>query len=627
MQIIDMKSDPFNRIVFEQYRKLPFPIATLDIETTISKNPWADPPQLVSVAVSFDGVRAFVFDADEFAKYKRAMESIEWTMHNGLFDRLMMLEFFGYDLPLQHDTMALQYLLDPDEPKGLDDLVVTVLGLEKYKDVDYKNILDEPWEKIVQMNGADAIHTWNLYRPLADKMNDSPALSKVYQWIIMPAIEELIQATINGIPVDAERLKLLTIVKDAEAKVLQHDLIAGVPDPDPEVMPKGWNKPSWWRVNTDGKYEYPGLFNPASPHQVRYLLFDHWGMTPLEYTKDKDTGEDTATPSTNKDVLLLLETFHTEGKQQEWLKNLREYRKVTKLLSYYVSWPDQWDDKGWLHPRYKPLHVVTGRTASESPNIQQVPKDSKTRSIFGGVEGYTWMKADYSQLELRIAAWLANEPAMLLAFAEGKDLHAQTAELVLGDPEHRDAGKTLNFGLLYGAGPKTLQRVARETYGVFFGEDEAKRYRSRFFAFYPGLELWHKKMERLIVNTGMSHSPLGRVRYLPNAKIPWNVEVMRSKKLSAIREGINHPVQSFASDLLLSAMIRLGPFARELGIKLVAEVHDEIDFLVPDDKVDMWRKTVKQVMEDLTWLNRWGIDLTVPVLIDITTGPYWGQLT
>ncbi len=624
MHIIDMRNDPFNRIVFNEHKKLCDNIATLDIETTISDNPWADPPQLVSVGISFDGVRAFVFDAPTFAKYKSAMESIKWTMHNGLFDRLMMLEFFGYDLELEHDTMALQYLLDPDEPKGLDDLVVTRLGLEKYKDVDYKNILDEPWEKIVKMNGADAIHTYNLYRPLADEMNKNPALSKVYQWVIMPAIEELIQATINGIPVDAKRLELLTTTKDAESKTLKNTLVSGVPYPDPEVYPKGWNKPSWWR-KADGEYTYPGLFNPGSHQQVRYLLFDHWGLPPLEYTKDKD-GEETATPSTNKDVLLMLETYHTEGTKQAWLKDLREYRKATKLLSYYVAWPDQWDEKGWLHPRYKPLHVVTGRLSSEKPNIQNVPRDSDTRSIFGGVKGYTWMKADYSQIELRIAAWLAREPAMLMAFDQGKDLHAQTAELIMGDPERRKEGKVMNFGLLYGAGPKTLQRVARETYGVFFGEDEARRHHSKFFSFYPGLKQWHKRMESLIVSTGMSTSPMGRVRYLPKAKIPWHVEEMRGKRLAAIREGINHPVQSFASDILLMSMNRLGPLARELGVKIVAEVHDEIDFLVPDDVVDLWTTTVKEVMEDLDWVGKWGIDLTVPVLIDIETGTYWGAV-
>lgn len=625
-QVVDCTYDAFNLHMFDEYASLPYEIATLDIETTISDNPWTDPPVLVSVGVSFDGDRAFVFDAKAFESRRHVMESIQWTMHNGLFDRLMMLAFFGYDLPLAHDTMAMQYLLDPDEPKGLQVLSEKFLGLPEYKDVDYENILDEPWDKVAMMNGEDAGRTWKIFRPLADQMNLNPSLSKVYSWIIMPAIEELIQATINGIPVDAKRLAKQTTVKDDERSDLLDVLRRGAPDPDPEVFPKGWNKPSWWRVKTHGKYEYPGIFNPGSHTQVRYLLFDHWELPPLEYTKDKD-GEETDMPSTNKDVLLLLETFHTEGDQQQWLHDLREYRKAVKLLGYYKSWPDLVDDAGWLHPRYKPLHVVTGRLASEKPNIQNVPKDAKTRSMFGGVKDYTWMKADYSQIELRLAAWQANEPAMLQAFQQGKDLHAQTAELIMGDPKRRAEGKTMNFGLLYGAGPKTLQRVARETYGVFFDESEARRYRDKFFAFYPALQRWHNNREAAIVSTGMSISPLGRIRYLPKAKYPWHVEELRGKRLAAIREGINHPIQSFASDILLYSMIRLGPLARELGVKVVAEVHDEIDFLVPDDVVELWAPTVKETMEDLSWLDRWGIDLTVPVLIDIETGPYWGEVT
>ncbi len=621
---IHVEDDPFNKVMFEQYAK-DYDLAVLDIETTIVENPWMEAPTLVSVAVTFDGIRSFVFTGDEARKYKHLLENVQWTFHNGLFDRLMCLAFFNLDLPLAHDTMAMQYLLDPDEPKSLQVLSKKFLGLSEYKDVDYHNILDEPIEKVFQMNAEDVRRTWKIYRPLADQLNAQPALSKVYQWLLLPAIEELIQCTMNGVPLDADRLAVATKEAEVHTAALRVDLVLDVPDPNPEVYPKGWTKPGWWRIGKHGKYEYPGLFNPASSQQVAYLLFDEWALPPLEYTKDKE-GNETSNPSTNKDVLLMLETYHTEGDQQQWLHDLRTYRQETKLLSYYTAWPGQVDEDGWLHPRYKPLHAVTGRTSSEKPNIQNIPRKQLIRAMFGGIEGYSWLKADYSQIELRVAAWVAQEATMLDAFRSGKDLHALTAEMILGDPTARLSGKVFNFGLIYGAGPATLQRIARSEYGVFFGRDEARRHRIAFFRLYPGLERWHSDMERNIVSTGMATSPLGRVRYLPNAKIPWSVEEMRGKKQSAIRQGINHPVQSFASDLLLHSLVELGPLARERDIKVVATVHDEIDFLVPHGLEEEWSSTCISIMEDMTWLQKWGIELDVPVVVDIEHGPYWGEV-
>ncbi|NIP34933.1 MAG: hypothetical protein GWN18_08295, partial [Thermoplasmata archaeon] len=142
--------------------------------------------------------------------------------------------------------------------------------------------------------------------------------------------------------------------------------------------PKGWPKPSWWRVRQHGQYE-GDLFNPGSWKQVAHVLYDLWELPILEWNKDPRTGEDT-TPSTNADVLLRLETYETEGEQQDWLHALRLYRKATKLLSYFEAWPRYMTD-GRMHPRFRPLKTVTGRLASEAPNIQNVPRDKDIRSM------------------------------------------------------------------------------------------------------------------------------------------------------------------------------------------------------------------------------------------------------
>jgi DNA polymerase I-like protein with 3'-5' exonuclease and polymerase domains len=599
-------------------------VGALDIETTISPNPWTDPPQLVSVAVSFDGHTAFVFRDDDFLEYA-LLQANPWIMHNGLFDKLMLELIKGWKVTLHGDTMAMQYLLDPDEPKSLEELSIKYLGLEPYKDVDYKNILDEPFEKVAEMNAEDVRRTFNLYRPLANLINADKRLNRVYQWIIMPGINELIQVTLNGLPVDRERFDPLLSSYQAKVQQMRSDLEKFTAAPRVEEYPKGWPKPSWWRVGKHGKWEGK-VFNPGSPHQVRHILYDVWSLPILEWTDNEENPQ----PTTGADVLLQLETYHATGPQQEWLLKLREFRKADKVLtSYLQSWPDLWDKDGWLHPRYKPLHVVTGRLSSDQPNVQNIPRDKEFRDLFGGVEGYTWIKADYSQIELRIAAWLAQETLILKAYENEEDLHSLTAKLVLGDEtaQARQVGKTLNFGLLYGAGPATLQRIARSQYSVFLTEEEARYYHAEFFRAYPGLRAWHKQQESLLCSSGIARSPLGRIRYLPKARIPWDVEDMRGHKIGAIHQGLNHPVQSFASDLLMMSLIRLGPKLRQYDAKVVAEVHDEIDVLCPDDMVKLACRDMKEVMEDVSWLKKFGIKLGVPVVAEIETGTHWGSVT
>lgn len=584
----------------------------IDIETNIVEDPFVETPKMFSVAVTFDGHRAFVFTEHEFLlKAKHILEDTQWIMHNGLFDRLIM-RLWGYDIPLANDTMAMQHLLDPDEPKGLEDLSIKFLGQSEYKNVNYKDIENEPIEKVATMNAQDVRNTYNLYRPLADLLNKDKQLSRIYQWLLMPTVNALIRVTENGINIDKETLDEITTEYQGKVEEAHKTIVAGAPP-----HPDGWPKPTWWRVREHGKYEGE-IFNPNSPQQVGYVLFDHYNLPELKWT-------DSGAASTDADVLLQLEVDDdTPEEAREWLALLRKYRKENKILgSYLQSWPSFINSAGKMHPRFKPLHVVTGRLSSEKPNIQQVPRDSRFRSLFIAPSGSTWLKADYSQIELRIAAWLANEPTLLSAYQEGVDVHTLTASTVLGDSDFRQGGKTLNFGLLYGAGPKTLQRVARNDYDVWFTLTEATRHRTEFFRAYPKLETWQEINRNRIIATGMSRSPLGRVRYLPHAKIPWEVEDMRGKKVHQILEGINHQVQSFAGDICHMAVQRLVG----AGYPVVAAVHDEIDLVVPDDQVEYVAESVKSIMEDVSWLTKFGIKLTVPIVVDIGTGPNWGAVT
>lgn len=595
----------------------------IDIETTVE-----DDPKLVSVALTVDGVTAYVIPYHhpetpevpvDTTFVKRRLEAIEWTMHNGYFDRMMMRRF-GLNLKLKHDTMAMAYLLHEEERKGLEVLSSVYLGEPPYKGVDYKNILDEPLEKIARMNGKDALRTYRLFRPLADELNKNPDLSRIYQWLLLPAVNALIEVTENGVPVDRQRLEELTRVKEAERVTLLTRLQEATPAPSESKYPKGWPKHKEPEKNKQ--------FNPGSAAQVRHVLFDHFGLPVLKLT---DKGK----PSTDEETLTLL-AIDAKGEAADYMERLLQYRRVDKALnSYLYAWPKLMDDAGYLHPRYKPLHVVTGRLSSELPNIQQVPRDKAFRNVFGGVEDHVWLKGDFSQIELRIAAELSGESMMLAAFQKGEDLHSLTAKLLLGieDPKAeyrpglsaRDLGKIMNFGLLYGAGWRTLIRQARTDYGIILGEGEAKNGRERYFMAYPYLLDWHHRLESEIRNTGRSVSPLGRIRHLPDATLAGRDDESRKKSGAAVREGINHPVQSFASDMLLMSLVRLRGKLPP-GVKIIAEVHDELDLLVPRAVVQETKQIVQATMEDLSWLGPFGVELEVPIVAEVGIGEYWGAL-
>lgn len=590
-----------NSVAYEAFRLSVQDRGALDIETTIG-NPFQDDLTLVSVAVTFDGERVFVFPDGPYLRMAKAqLEQVNWIMHNGSFDRLVM-KTKGYNLPLAHDTMAMAYLLHENERKALEVLASVWLGLPPYKDVDYKHILDEPWDKVAEMNARDTAITFRLFRVLADEMNKHPNLSRVYQWIMMPAITTLIDMTITGVPVDQQYLDDLTAIKTTEMAQLLTELQAKTPPP----VASSYGAETW---------KGGGTFNPSSPEQVRHVIYDLYGAEPSVLT-------DTGVPSTNASVVNALLMDASEP-LRSFLSLLKGYREVSRhLTGYLTSWPPLMGADGRLHPRYNPARVSSGRLSSDAPNIQNVPRSKEFRNVFG-CDDLLWVKADYSQIELRIAAWLAEEEAMLDAYAQNEDLHTLTASRILGKQgaAARQVGKTLNFSLLYGAGANKLREIARNDYGIEFTQSQAYRYREAFFDSYPALQRWHRTMEDFITTHGKALSPLGRVRWLPEAQ-----GYDEAQRHAAIREGINHPVQSFASDLLLMSLVRLRKNLSQYGdrVQFIAEVHDEIDFLVDPDLLAEVAPIIRDTMQDISWTKRWGIEVGVPIVAEITAGPRWG---
>ena len=573
----------------------------IDIETTVDKEgeSFRSGVTMVSVAMTFDGETSWVvpftthpegwIEVEGWLHVMREYGShIEWTMHNGYLDRLRLRQQ-GWDPILKHDTMAMAYVINPDERKGLEFLSAVHLGEPPYKGVDYKTVLQEPMDRILQMNGKDALRTWRLFFKLADQLNAKPELSRIYQTLLMPALNAYIEVTEQGVPIDILRLKELTAKVSEEMDTLMVEV-----------------------QRTAGRD-----INPRSTQQLAKLWFEDWGLPIIKRT---DTGSPSTDTETRKTLLRLLPKNHP---RRGHLEAIERYKTLaTRMSTYLNGWPKWMDDSGRVHPTFKLLFVVTGRTSSSDPNIQNVPHESDYRRVFGGVPGYTWVKADMSQIELRIAAHVSQDPVLLQAYREGADIHMMTAKLVLGEetPEARYNAKTLNFGLLYGAGPQQLQNIAFFEYGVWFELDLARRHRDRFFREYAGLRRWHQQQISKMRSEGKSVSPIGRVRYLPDLYSDDS-----GKRAHAEMEGINHPIQSLANDITLYAMTRIVQQLPE-GAHVISTIHDEINLLVRDDLVPQVVALVQREMEDPEPLRRvFGLELTVPLVADVSIGTHWSE--
>lgn len=553
----------------------------LDIETTPVPW-WHEGSKLISAAVSFDGRTAYTYDLRDPAQlvdFKRLVEGpTKWVMHNGKFDRQVLLSR-GIDATLLFDTMSAQFLIDPDQRKGLQFLSGIYLGLPPYKDVDYENIEDEDINKVMAMNGKDAIRTWRLYEEVfRPRLEKDERVRRLFSFLLMPAINALLELELGGMPIDLDRLADLTDKYqdrwDREVEAFQHE--AG------------------WEVN------------PRSPQQMQKYFFKELGLPVLARTEK-------GAPSLDEAARRQLMGMHPAVERFDRIKTIGQ-----RLGTFLRPWAEL-QRNGRLHTSYKPSHVVTGRLSSEKPNFQQVPRDPEFRRIFGGVPGHKVIELDYSQIELRLAAWIANEETMLEAYRNGEDLHTLTAERILGDPKARQVGKVLNFGLLYGAYPARLREIALNDYGVRLTIDEAERFHAMFFDSYPALRAWHRKVIYTAKAKQYFDSPIGRRRYFQH--------IGGSDRMKAghdERAAINHGVQSLASDLMLTAVTML----HNNGFTVLATVHDSVLLLVDEDGAEFSALAAKDIMERdaVDWMkSKFGVDITVPIVVEYSIGTHWKE--
>lgn len=296
--------------------------------------------------------------------------------------------------------------------------------------------------------------------------------------------------------------------------------------------------------------------------------------------------------------------------------------QLEKLVSTYANWPrDYLGDDGRMRTHLHPLATDTGRFACSQPNLQQVPSEHTApglRACFQAAPGHLLIVADYAQIELRVAAHLAPCPAMRAVFHAGRDPHRATAATLARKPEvevtshERKLAKAVNFGFLFGMGARRFQEYAHNSYGLVLDLPAAERAREAFFATYPGIAAWHRKVSALQPRSAREdltvRTVLGRRKRFLAGKFSFNA-------------ALNIPIQGTAAEGFKLAMVALHPALAELGGRGVLCVHDEYLAEVPEERGEAARALVQRVMQDAMA----EVVPSVPIVVDSRIARHWGE--
>jgi DNA polymerase-1 len=349
-------------------------------------------------------------------------------------------------------------------------------------------------------------------------------------------------------------------------------------------------------------------FSIASPKQLSRVLFETLKLPVLRRTK---TG-----PSTDADVLTDLSLRHALPAK------VLEHRSLAKLKGTYADTLPALvnPETGRIHTTFNQFVAATGRLSSQDPNLMNIPIRTelgrRIRAAFIPADGWRFVAADYSQIELRILAHLSGEPAIIAAFARGEDIHTRTAcevfKIAPADVTslQRTIAKSANYAILYGVSAFGLSQATR------IDRKEAERYINDYFAAHPLVRAFIDRTLEEGRDRGYVSTLLGRRRYLPDLRS--NNPVARN---AAERMAMNAPVQGTASDMIKLAMVRVDTALAERGLRarMLLQVHDELLFEAPPDEVEAVEALAREIMASALPLN-------VPVVVDVKSGKDWSEV-
>jgi DNA polymerase-1 len=486
------------------------------------------------------------------------------------------------------DTMLLSFVLEAGlHGHGMDELSELHLG---HRPITFKDVAGTgkaqvtfdrvPLDRAVAYAAEDADITNRLHRLLKPRLVAEHLVS-VYETIERPLVPVLVDMERAGIRVDPERLATLS-----------RDFAGRMADLEAEIHRLAGRE-----------------FNVASPKQLGEVLFDEMGLAGGKKGK-------TGAYATGADVL---EDLAAQG--HDLPARVLDWRQLAKLKGTYTdALQGQVDPAtGRVHTSFLMAAASTGRLASSDPNLQNIPvrteEGRRIRQAFVPAEGHRLLSADYSQIELRLLAHVADIGALKEAFRSGADIHALTASEVFGvamadmDPGVRRSAKAINFGIIYGISPFGLARQ------LGIAQGEAKAYIDAYFERYPGIRDYMDRTRAAAREAGYVTTLFGRRVHIPTIR-----DKNPARRAFGERAAINAPLQGAAADIIKRAMARVpAALARDgLGARMLLQVHDELLFEVPEDEVEATGAVVRRVMEGAAHLD-------VPLTVDIGVGGNWDE--
>lgn len=343
--------------------------------------------------------------------------------------------------------------------------------------------------------------------------------------------------------------------------------------------------------------------NLFGEEEVRGINLDSHAQV-MKALKKKGIELDTTTHS---------ELIEYKDKYEE-IKMLLEYRRVSKAIQGFLNPMSQYINTatGRIHSSYRQIGSHSGRFSCGNPNVQQIPRGKEFRECFVPEEGNKFIIADYSQVELRVAAEIAKDRTMIEAYRSGQDLHALTAALIANKnidqvtKSERQAAKAVNFGLIYAMGAKGLQGYAKTVYGIDMKLEEAEVFRERFFKAYKGIADWHARMKKAV--------DVRESRTLSGRRCVYSDE-------PGITALLNTPVQGTAADIAKKALGMLAPAVHDLKGHIIATVHDEILLEVPEELAEKAALTLKDIMEKAgaIYIKQ------IPIIAETTIADSWAE--
>ncbi|MEM5293806.1 DNA polymerase I [Burkholderia sp. JPY481] len=488
---------------------------------------------------------------------------------------------------VEHDTLLESYVLESHRTHDMDSLALRHLGVKtiKYEEVAGKGAqqigFDEvALDKAAEYAAEDADITLRLHQALYPQIAVEKSLDHVYREIEVPTSRVLRKMERTGVLIDAEKLRqqsseIATRLIELEGKAYE---LAG------------------------------GEFNLGSPKQIGQIFFEKLELPVIKKTPS-------GAPSTDEEVLQKL------AEDYPLPKILLEHRGLSKLKSTYTDKLPRMvnPQTGRVHTNYAQAVAVTGRLASNDPNLQNIPvrtgEGRRIREAFIAPPGHKLVSADYSQIELRIMAHISGDESLMRAFSQGEDIHRATASEIFNvtplevSSDQRRVAKVINFGLIYGMSAFGLASNLGIT------RDAAKMYIDRYFARYPGVARYMDETRLSAKAKGYVETVFGRRLWLPEIN-----GGNGPRRQAAERAAINAPMQGTAADLIKMSMIAVQNWIEDskIGTRMIMQVHDELILEVPDAELSEVRKRLPELMCGVAALK-------VPLVAEVGAGLNWEE--